>query len=214
MPPVRRKRCVLAAVRCVHHGRMAEIVLFHSVLGVRPGILDAARRLTEAGHEVLVADLYEGEVFDRYEPAMRFAQESIGYPELLARAGRATAGLRDGFVVVGFSLGVAPAEYIACTRPVARVLLFGGALPLVALHESGWPGGVPVQIHCMLDDPWREQDEIDAFAGAVRASGAPVELFDYRGAGHLFTDASLPEEYDEAATEVFWNRAMGFCAAG
>jgi len=91
--------------------------LFHSVLGVRPGILGAARWLTEV------------------------AQESVGYPELPARAGRATAGLRDGFVV-GFSLGVAPAEYVACTRPVTRVLLFGGALPLVALHQVFWKRAV------------------------------------------------------------------------
>jgi hypothetical protein len=26
-------------------------------------------------------------------------------------------------------------------------------------------------------------------------------IFDYPGTGHLFTDASLPDEYDEAATE-------------
>jgi dienelactone hydrolase len=63
----------------------------------------------------------------------------------------------------------------------------------------------------MVCDPWREQDEIDAFAAAVRAAGAPVELFDYRGSGHLFTDPSLPDEYDEPAAELFWKRALEFC---
>ena len=43
---------------------MAHIALFHGILGVRPGELDAARRFTEAGHEVRVIDQYEGEVFD------------------------------------------------------------------------------------------------------------------------------------------------------
>ena len=45
---------------------MASIALFHSVLGVRPGVLDAAARLRAAGHEVLVGDQYGGRVFDDY----------------------------------------------------------------------------------------------------------------------------------------------------
>jgi dienelactone hydrolase len=45
----------------------------------------------------------------------------------------------------------------------------------------------------------------------VHAAGAPVEVFDYPGNGHLFTDASLPAEYDETATELFWPRALAFC---
>ncbi|HEX3614845.1 MAG TPA: dienelactone hydrolase family protein [Sporichthyaceae bacterium] len=191
---------------------MAEIALFHSVLGVRPGVLDAARRLTEAGHEVLVADLYEGEVFDGYEPAMHFAQEVVGFPELLARAQRATRDLADGLFVVGFSMGAAPAEYVACARPAGGAVLLGGALPLIALHVPAWPGKTPVQLHCMLDDPWREPDELEEFSASVSEAGARLELFDYEGDGHLFTDASLTEEYDEAATELFWQRVQAFCA--
>ena len=43
---------------------MTAIALFPSVLGVRPGILDAAQRLRQAGHDVLVVDLYGGRTFD------------------------------------------------------------------------------------------------------------------------------------------------------
>ena len=35
---------------------MAQVALFHSVLGVRPGIHEAATRLRAAGHDVLVVD--------------------------------------------------------------------------------------------------------------------------------------------------------------
>jgi len=65
---------------------MTTVVLFHSVLGVRQGVLDAAERLRQDGHEVLVVDLYDGRTFDDYPPAMDFAWKDIGQEELLRRA--------------------------------------------------------------------------------------------------------------------------------
>lgn len=47
---------------------MAAIALFHSVLGVRPGVRDAAARLRARGHEVLVVDQYNGRSFDSGPP--------------------------------------------------------------------------------------------------------------------------------------------------
>jgi dienelactone hydrolase len=65
-----------------------------------------------------------------------------------------------------------------------------------------------VQVHFMRDDPFRDQAEIDGMAADVHAAGAPFELFEYAGAGHLFTDASLPAEYDSAAAEMLWGRVL------
>jgi len=45
---------------------MADIALFHSALGVRPGVLDAADRLRAEDHKVVVVDQYDGRVFDDY----------------------------------------------------------------------------------------------------------------------------------------------------
>lgn len=39
---------------------MTDIALFHSVLGVRPGVLEAADRLRAAGHQIVVVDQYGG----------------------------------------------------------------------------------------------------------------------------------------------------------
>ncbi len=61
---------------------MTDIALFHSVLGVRPGISEAADRLRTEGHNVVVVDQYDGRVFDDYQEANEFAQ-SIGYPTLM-----------------------------------------------------------------------------------------------------------------------------------
>jgi len=190
---------------------MAEIVLFHSVLGPRAGVTDAADRLLAAGHTVHTPDLYREEArFDEYDPAMAY-QDSIGYRELLRRAAADDAHLPSRLVYMGFSAGGAPAEWLAVTRPGALAcILLHAALPLRAmeLELDTWPASVPAQVHFMRDDPFRDQAEIDGMAADVRAAGARFELFEYAGAGHLFTDPSLPAEYDGAATATLWSRVL------
>ena len=188
---------------------MAEIVLFHSVLGPRAGVTDAADRLRAAGHTVLTPDLYRGAArFDQYDQAMAY-QDGIGYRELLQRAAADVARLPSGLVYMGFSAGGAVAEWLAATRLGARAcILLHAALPLRAMGLEAWPAGVPVQVHYMQADPFRDQAEIDGMAADVHAAGAPFELFEYVGAGHLFTDPSLPVEYDRAAAETLWGRVL------
>src|ERR1700709_1841697 len=61
------------------------VALFHSVLGIREGIAEAAARLRGNGHDVVVVDQYDGRTFDDYEEAAAFAN-SIGFPTLMNRA--------------------------------------------------------------------------------------------------------------------------------
>jgi dienelactone hydrolase len=190
---------------------MTTVVLFHSVLGVRPGVLDAADRLREDGHEVQVPDLFDGRTFDDYPPAMAYAHEQLGQPELLRRASAAVADLPDGFVPAGFSLGCVMAAHVALQRPVSGVLMVAGAIPVSAFGAGvRWPAGLRAQTHSTLDDPWRDQDEVDQAVRDVEAGGGTLEVFDYPGSGHLFTDASLPAEYDPVASETFWRRVLPF----
>src|SRR5664280_1201508 len=125
---------------------MPQIALFHSVLGVRPGVLDAAERLRAAGHEVTVIDQYDGRVFDDYTEASTYA-EAASYPELMQRALASVDPLKDGFIAAGFANGGAMSEYVANQRRGAGVLMLSGALPLDMLGATAWPAGVPAQIH-------------------------------------------------------------------
>jgi dienelactone hydrolase len=188
---------------------MAAIVLFHSVLGPRLGVTDGADRLRAAGHTVHTPDLYRGEArFEEYDPAIAY-EHSIGYQEMLRRAAADVEPLPSRLVYMGFSAGGAPAEWLAATRPGARAcILLHAALPLHVMGLESWPAGVAAQVHFMRDDPYRDQAEIDGMAADVRAAGAPFELFEYDGAGHLFTDPSLPAEYDRAATEMLWGHVL------
>jgi dienelactone hydrolase len=187
---------------------MATIVLFHSVLGVRTGLLESAEMLRSHGHTVDLVDQYDGKVFDDYEPAMAF-METIGFPTLMEMAKRATAGLPDGFVTMGFSNGAGMAEVAAASRPgVAGVVMLGGAIDPVELGIT-WHVGLDGQIHTTVDDPWRD-DGIEATRAVAEAAGAKVEVFDYPGSGHLFADTSKEDEYQPAEAELMWSRVLEF----
>jgi len=197
---------------------MAQIMLFHSVLGVRQGVLDAASQLQAMGHTVTVPNLYaEGVVFNDYEEAMKHVETSIGYAALIDRTREAARFLPQEMVYAGFSNGGVSAEYLAATRPGAQALiLFASGMPLALYGQvegadvGAWPGSIPVQVHYTIDDPFRDGDEVAGFERDVLAAGAPFTLHDYPGGGHLFTDPTLPKEYDEAATELLWRRVEAF----
>ena len=190
---------------------MTDIALFHSVLGVRPGIYEAADRLRAGGHDVVIVDQYDGWVFDDYDEAGEFA-ESIGFPTLMQLAEDAVQAIPDGFIAAGFSNGGGMAEFVATRRSVRGVLMFSGALDLAMIGDGAWPVGVPAQIHYTAQDPFRNQAWIDAVSAQVRAAGASVEVFDYPGDGHLFTDSSRTTEYDPTSTELLWSRVLPFCS--
>ncbi|SNQ52005.1 conserved hypothetical protein [Frankia canadensis] len=190
---------------------MAEIVVFHSVLGVRSGVTEVSERMRFAGHVVHVPDLYNGKVFDDYPSAFQWIESIGGVPELVNRTQAAVAGMSRELVYVGFSNGGLSAELLAATRPGARgAVLMHAAAPLAAFGASEWPVTVPVQVHYAVEDPFRHEDALDAFGAAVRASGAGYDFFEYDVSGHLFTDPSLPDEYDKEATELITERILAY----
>jgi dienelactone hydrolase len=97
--------------------QMAEVVLFHSVLGLRPGVIAAADRLRTAGHTVHTPDLFDGEVFEELDDGMR-KEEALDYREITRRAREAVGGLPEELVYAGFSMGATHAE--RCWPPRGR----------------------------------------------------------------------------------------------
>jgi dienelactone hydrolase len=186
-----------------------EIVLFHSVLGLRPGVLQSANRLREAGHTVHTPDLFDGQIFtDNATAAMSL--RDIGFDRLIERSQAAVSHLPEHLVYAGFSSGGAFAELLAATRPGARgAVLFHAPLLIRDLGWKVWPANLPVQVHFAQGDPLRDQRVIDAFAARVRKSSASFEQHDYCCSGHLFADPDLPA-YDAAASNLMWERVIEF----
>lgn len=191
---------------------MSTIALLHSVLGVRTGVLQTADLLRGDGHQVVIVDQYGGKVFDDYDEAGLYV-DTIGYPALMQSALEAVAELADGFIAAGYSNGGGMAQWVALNRPVAGVAMLSGALPLEMLGVEGWPATVPAQIHYSATDPFLNREWLERAVTSIRNSGASLETFlDYSG-GHLFTDPTLPDEYNPTSAELLFERLRAFCAS-
>jgi dienelactone hydrolase len=190
---------------------MAEVVLFHHAQGLTPGVVGFADDLRRAGHAVHTPDLFDGRTFGSIEDGMGYAAE-IGFPdEVIERGARAVAALPAGLVYAGFSLGVLPAQKLAQTRPGARGALLCYSCVPVSAFGSGWPEGVPVQVHGMDADPiFVGEGDVDA-ARELVDQAEDAELFLYPGDQHYFADNSLPS-YDADATALLTQRVLSFLA--
>jgi hypothetical protein len=128
---------------------MAEVVLVHFVLGLRPGVIAAAERLRAAGHTVYTPDYFDGEVFDNLDDGSR-KEQALGYREIARRTSEAVAGLPTGLVFSGFSLGPCtpncrpprdPAPWGPCSRTAPSPSKGLGSLRRRALARRGAGAG-------------------------------------------------------------------------
>jgi dienelactone hydrolase len=182
---------------------MADVILFHHALGVTDGVRSFADRLRDGGHQVTVADLFDGATFDNIEDGVAY-EEELGWDEMVARSEAAIAPLPAQVVVGGFSLGAVYAQRLAQKRDGAlgALLYHGGDMPP---EEFGapWPDGVELQVHVSQGDKWFNRGGGEQLVSAVLGA----ELFLYPGSSHLFTDRSW-EEYDEASTKLVLRRSL------
>lgn len=188
---------------------MAEIVQFHHVQGLTPGLVAFAEEIRAAGHTVHTPDLFEGRTFDSIDEGLAYVR-TIGFEATMDLGVKAVEGLPADLVYVGLSLGVMSAQKLTQTRPGARGAVF--LYSCLPTSEFGsWPAGVPVQIHGMDADPFFvDEGDLDA-ARALVEEAEDGALFLYSGDQHYFTDSSLPS-YDEAATALVLERMLEFLA--
>lgn len=183
---------------------MTEVLLFHHALGLTPGCLAFADDLRGAGHVVHTPDLYDGRIFATLDEGVGHAQR-LGFGTVIERGRRAAESLPSAMVYAGSSLGVMPAQALAQTRPGAKgALLLHSSVPL-AEFGGRWPEGLPLQIHTMADDAWGDVEVAREIAAAVD----DAQLYLYPGDRHLFTDSSLPD-YDEGAATLLLQRVIDF----
>lgn len=189
---------------------MSEVILYHHVQGLTPGVAAFADSMRKSGHNVHTPDLYDGRTFGDIDSGMAFVKD-LSFGKVMERAERAVDGLPAELVYAGLSLGVVPAQKLAQTRPGARgALFFHSCLP-VSEFGSAWPKGVPVQVHAMDGDPFFvDEGDIDA-ARALLKETEEAEMFLYPGSQHLFADSSLPS-YDAEASALLMERVLDFLA--
>jgi dienelactone hydrolase len=186
---------------------VAEVLLFHHVHGLTPGVVAFADELRAAGHTVHTPDLFEGRTFDSIDEGIAYAQE-IGFGTVVERGQAVAAELPAELVYGGFSLGAMQAQQLAQTRAGAKgALLFHAAIPTEEFGGA-WPDGVPLQIHVMEDDELGDVEIARQLADEIPGA----ELFLYPGDQHLFTDSSL-DAHDEQAASLVRERVLAFLTA-
>jgi dienelactone hydrolase len=186
------------SVTCGQTRRVAQVVVFHSVLGLRPAELRAAERFRAAGHDVHTPDLYAGATADSLDDGFAI-MDRVGWDTSVRRALDALRDLPAETVLAGFSMGAGVVGAVLPHRTrTAGVLLFHG---LAAV-----PAGVRAQLHVADPDVFAPPADVAAWRTA------DAQAFTYPGAGHFYTDEDLPD-HDPRAAALTWQRALDFLRA-
>ncbi|WP_330181267.1 dienelactone hydrolase family protein [Nocardia sp. NBC_01503] len=184
---------------------MVTIALFHSVYGLRSVETEAGGRLRDLGHEVHVPDLYAGQVASTLEAGFAL-KDRIGWGTIVARALEALAGLPDTTVLAGFSMGCGIIEDVLPSRPAAAGVLLIHALADIPLETHAG-----VQVHIAEPDVFVSAERLAAWRAAALRHGTAATVHTYPGAGHFYTDNTLPD-FDPHANELTWQRTIEFLA--
>ena len=182
---------------------MASVVLFHSILGLRPAEQAIASALESGGHSVALPDLFGGLTSDSYEQGFAL-KEDVGDAAIEARARRALDEAPEDAVLAGVSFGAFLVGRFWGNRPrMPGALLFAGGAPWMTPRVAG----LPVSAHIARPDPF--DDEAFFADWADDAGSVALQLHRYEGVGHYFLDRSLPD-YDAPAAERCLERATLF----
>ena len=182
---------------------MAHVVLFHSILGLRPVEREIASVFADDGHEVTLPDLFDGRTAEEYDAGFALRQE-IGDAAIAARARAAIEDAPADAVLAGVSFGAFLIRHFWSDRPaMPGALLIAGVAPWMEPRRAD----LPVSVHIARPDPF---DEEAFFADwAADAGPVPLSLHRYDGAGHYFLDRTLPD-YDAQAADLCLARSLAF----
>ena len=188
-------------------------VMIQEWWGLNDQIKGMADRLAGEGYRVLVPDLYRGRKAATPDEAgalmgaLDFAdagkQDVRGCVQHLKKTSAKVA-------VGGFCLGGAVTVIAAVHVPEADASVCFYGIPPIAVAD---PAHVkkPFQGHFANIDDWCTPAAVDGLEQALAKSGASFEIHRYQ-AHHAFMNESRPDVYDEACTDLAWQRAKEFLA--
>lgn len=161
---------------------MSHVVVFRSVLGLRPEVVALARHLAQADHVVTVPDLYGGRSTSDVNEGFAIRRE-VGRAAVLARAQAALAQAPGDAVLAGISTGGGLAGEFWAERPAARGILFlCGPDPM----PSPRPSSAPIEMHMARPDPFDSEEVVAEWAADPLAEplvGHRTKRSDRRRAG-------------------------------
>lgn len=203
------------------------VLLVHDWFGCTDHQKQQAEKLAALGYVVLAADVYGKGV--RPANAQEAGAEAGKYykDRGLLRA-RLTAGLdylaaqpqadRTRLAVTGYCFGGAGALELARSgAPLRAVVTFHGSLASASPEDAKSIHASVLVLHG-ADDPYVKQDEVKAFADEMRAANIDLQIVQYSGAVHSFTDEragtdnSKGAAYNALADRRSWEAMKDFLA--
>lgn len=181
--------------------RGVDVVVFHSMFGLRQLELDAAARIRDLGHRAVLPDLFDGQVVEADVEAGFALMDRVGWPVIMERARHSLADVADDAVLIGISMGVGVVGQLWPERVTAAAV---ACLCAPASVPSGVRPGVPVQLHVSAsDERFAPAEQVEQFRHSGDAAGASTLVRTYPNAGHLFLDDTVTD-YSYAATTAAW----------
>lgn len=187
------------------------IVLIQEWWGINEQIRGVARRLRDAGYNVLIPDLYRGKIATASDEAQHLMGD-LDFPDALfqdlAGAVRFTREHHGKVAVLGFCMGGALALAAAVHLPelTASVCFYG--IPPEQLADPT-KLQVPLLAHFAEHDDWCTPERVHALEAQLRHVKVDYELHRYN-AQHAFFNEARPEVFDPEAATTAWRRTLAF----
>jgi carboxymethylenebutenolidase len=172
-------------------------------------------RLAESGFVTFAPDLYHGKVADNVADAKALDQAlDANHLQAKAEIAEATRFLDEraeqadrGLSVIGFSLGAYYALDLAAAdpEPIRSVVLFYGTGGGDFRNSTATYLG-----HFAENDEFEPRSNVDSLEESLRSAGRPLTFHRYSGTGHWFFEPDRPQDYNQAAASLAWDRTLAF----
>lgn len=170
---------------------MAQIILIHSVLGLRQAEHEIASEWRSDGHKVILPDLYRGQTAETYKDGFKL-KDSVGERIVRERLADTVSSVTGDTVLAGVSLGAfLLGEHWGRENVIGAILLCG-----IAPWMNPRRPHFPVTAHMAQPDPFDDE----AFITNWSADSGKVDLtfWRYEAVGHYFLDEALDDHEPEA----------------
>jgi carboxymethylenebutenolidase len=194
---------------------LPAIIVIHEWWGLNDGVRAMSDRLAGEGYIVLAVDLYDGMTAETPAEARdfmlkvvenrEFAESNIrqAYDWLKTIAGAPRIASLGWCFGGGWSLNTA---LLFPNELDAAVIYYGQVIADEAVLE---PLTVPILGLFAAEDRGIKVESVNAFAAAMDKLGKNYEIEIFPGVGHAFANPT-GNNYDEAAAEAAWTRALSF----
>jgi carboxymethylenebutenolidase len=197
------------------------VIVIQEWWGLVPHIVEVADRLAAEGFVALAPDLYRGESTTEPDEAgklmmalnlERAAKDMSGAVTYLLDHEAVTSS-KVG--VVGFCMGGGLALVLACNEGdrIGACVPFYGVIPWPDAQPDWSQLTAPVQGHFAENDGMFGPEAVSQLQQTLDDLGKQAELIVYPGVDHAFFNDTRPEVYDAEASELAWNRTLGFFRA-